>query len=89
MLDYYHDPQSGILKHKQNFEADKMLDINRDLDLQLKITLEKIKSNSLEEVQDPETRKKMRKFMFHWNKAAFDLSRLEIPITESDTKLFT
>ena len=42
-LDYYHDPQTGLLKLKENFEQDKIRENQRDFELQRNICEAKIK----------------------------------------------
>ena len=41
-LNYYHDPQTGHLKMKENFEKDQELERQRDKELMKEITKHKI-----------------------------------------------
>lgn len=69
---HYHDPQTGILKYKDEFEDDQKIELQRDLKLQIDITMNKIKAVNLD-LKDKETSKLIKSFMCLWNQVSMGL----------------
>lgn len=69
---HYHDPQTGLLKYKDEFEEDQKIEKERDRKLQLAITLNKIKAVNLD-LKDQETSKLIKQFMKLWNQVSMSL----------------